>query len=134
MKFPIWDFFCKCDQICSFLRIWSHLPKKSLMESLLFLCSAPSMLQTLIFCYLFFVCLALLISITLSRKSDMNVVSGSSMSKLLSSRLTLVRSTLTHLFPMHPFSSPLKYQKTLRFSDVFRGVDSRERVLWERMG
>ena len=56
------------------------------------------------------------------------------MSKLLSSRLTLVRSTLTHLFPMHPFSSPLKYQKTLRFSDVFRGVDSRERVLWERMG
>ena len=25
------DFFSKCDQIPSFLRIWSHLPKKSLM-------------------------------------------------------------------------------------------------------
>ena len=35
MKFSIIDFFSKCDQIrsfCSFLRIWSHLPKKSLME------------------------------------------------------------------------------------------------------
>ena len=35
MKFSIKDFFSKCDQIrsfCSFLRIWSHLPKKSLME------------------------------------------------------------------------------------------------------
>ena len=30
---------------------------------------------------------------------------------------------------MHPFSTPWKHQKTLRFSDVFRG---RERVHWER--
>ena len=29
-------------------------------------------------------------------------------------------SCLNHLFPMHPFSIPWKYQKTLRFSDVFR--------------
>ena len=36
MKFSIKDFFSKCDQICSFLRIWSHLLKKSLMENLLF--------------------------------------------------------------------------------------------------
>ena len=28
---------------------------------------------------------------------------------------------LTHSFPMHPFSTPWKRQKTLRFSDVFRG-------------
>ena len=28
---------------------------------------------------------------------------------------------LIHSFPMHPFSVPWKYQKTLRFSDVFRG-------------
>ena len=27
------DFFSKCDQICSFLRIWSHFLKKSLMEN-----------------------------------------------------------------------------------------------------
>ena len=38
MKFPIQDFFSKCDQICSFLKIWSHLPKKSLMENFI-LCS-----------------------------------------------------------------------------------------------
>ena len=25
------------------------------------------------------------------------------------------------MFPMHPFSNPWKYQKTLQFSDVFRG-------------
>ena len=28
----------------------------------------------------------------------------------------------THLFPMHSHSTPWKYQKTLRFSDVFRGL------------
>ena len=33
------DFFSKTDQIHSFLRIWSHLPKKSLMENFIFLCS-----------------------------------------------------------------------------------------------
>ena len=32
LKFSIKDFFSKCDQIRSFLRIWSHLLKKSLME------------------------------------------------------------------------------------------------------
>ena len=36
MKFSIKHFFSKCDQICSFLRIWSHLLKKSLMENFIF--------------------------------------------------------------------------------------------------
>ena len=36
MKFSIKDFFSKCDQICSFLRIWSYLLKKSLMENFIF--------------------------------------------------------------------------------------------------
>ena len=36
MKFFIKGFFIKFDQIRSFLRIWSHLPKKSLMENLIF--------------------------------------------------------------------------------------------------
>ena len=39
MKFSIKDFFSKCDQIRSFLRIWSHLLEKSLMEHIIFLCS-----------------------------------------------------------------------------------------------
>ena len=30
-------------------------------------------------------------------------------------------SSLIHLFPMHPLSNPWKHQKTLWFSDVFRG-------------
>ena len=38
MKFSIKDFFSKCNQICSFLRIWSHLLKKCLMENFIFLC------------------------------------------------------------------------------------------------
>ena len=33
----------------------------------------------------------------------------------------MILYTLTHSFPMHPFSTPWKHQKTLRFSDVFRG-------------
>ena len=36
MKFFTKDFFSKCDQILSFLRIWSHLLKKSLMENFIF--------------------------------------------------------------------------------------------------
>ena len=38
VKFSIKDFFNKCDQIRRRLRIWSHLLKKSLMETT-FLCS-----------------------------------------------------------------------------------------------
>ena len=33
MKFSIKDFFSRCDQIRSFLRIWLQLLKKSLMEN-----------------------------------------------------------------------------------------------------
>ena len=36
MTFFSKDFFRKCDQICSFLQIWSHLLKKSLMENFIF--------------------------------------------------------------------------------------------------
>ena len=36
MKFPIKDILSKCDQIRSFLRIWSYLFKKSLMENFIF--------------------------------------------------------------------------------------------------
>ena len=36
MKFSIKDFFDKCDQVCSFMWIWSHLLKKSLMENFFF--------------------------------------------------------------------------------------------------
>ena len=36
MKFSIQDLFGKCEQIRSFLRIWSHLLKKSVMENFTF--------------------------------------------------------------------------------------------------
>ena len=36
MKFSIKDFSSKCGQIRSFLRIWSHLLEKSLMENFIF--------------------------------------------------------------------------------------------------
>ena len=36
MKFSSKDFWSKCDQIRSFLRIWSHLLQKSLMENFIF--------------------------------------------------------------------------------------------------
>ena len=36
MKLSIKDSFSKCDQIRSFLRIWSHLLKKFLMENFIF--------------------------------------------------------------------------------------------------
>ena len=36
MKFSIRDFYNKCNQVNNFTRIWSHLPKKSLMENFIF--------------------------------------------------------------------------------------------------
>ena len=36
MKFSIKDFFSKCDQICIFQQILSHLLKKFLMENFIF--------------------------------------------------------------------------------------------------
>ena len=36
LKFSIKDFLSKCDQIHSFLRIWSYLVKKILMENFIF--------------------------------------------------------------------------------------------------
>ena len=42
-KFSVKDFSRKCDQIRSFLRIWSDLLKKSLMVKLIFLCSRSKM-------------------------------------------------------------------------------------------
>ena len=44
MKFSIKDFFSKCDQIRSFLRIWSHLLKKSLLEKFIY-CAVSSLLS-----------------------------------------------------------------------------------------
>ena len=38
-KFPIKDFFSKCDQIRSFLLIWSHLLRKSLIKNIYFFCN-----------------------------------------------------------------------------------------------
>ena len=35
-RFSFTDYFSKCDQIRSFLRIWSHLLKKSVTENLIF--------------------------------------------------------------------------------------------------
>ena len=46
MKFSINDFFSKCDQIRSFLLIWSHLRKKSVMKNFVF-CAALGKLKEL---------------------------------------------------------------------------------------
>ena len=43
MKFSIKDFFDKCDQIVSFLRILSHLLKKSLMKNFIFCAVQPTL-------------------------------------------------------------------------------------------
>ena len=42
MKYSIKDFLSKCDQIRSFLLIWSHLLKKSLIENFSF-CAVVSL-------------------------------------------------------------------------------------------
>ena len=41
-KFSVKDFFSRCDQIRSFLRIWSNILKKSLIENFIFCAVRPS--------------------------------------------------------------------------------------------
>ena len=48
-KFFIKDFLSKCDQIRSFLRIWSRLLKKSMMENFTF-CAVLDFLDLNLFC------------------------------------------------------------------------------------
>ena len=48
MKCSIKDFFSKSDQIRSFLRLWSHLLKKPLMENLAF-CAVNALIVTIMF-------------------------------------------------------------------------------------
>ena len=49
IKFSIKDFLSKCEQIRSFLRIWSHLLKKSLMENFIFVqCTTMQVLVSLV--------------------------------------------------------------------------------------
>ena len=48
MKFSIKDFFNKCNQILSFLRIWSHLLEKSLMENFIFCAMRTSHLRGIV--------------------------------------------------------------------------------------
>ena len=47
MKFSIKDFFSKCDKIRSFLRIWSHLLKKSLSGNFIFCAVLGATIQSL---------------------------------------------------------------------------------------
>ena len=49
MKFFIKDLFSKCDQIRSFLRIWSHLLNKSLMENFIFYAVEISLVHAKLF-------------------------------------------------------------------------------------
>ena len=75
MKFSIKDFFSKCDQIHKFLRIWSHLLKKSLIENFIFLCSASSgiVLKLINWC----ICYMQVRNDTLSNANSLTVKDGS---------------------------------------------------------
>ena len=53
MKFSIKDFSSKCDQIRSFLQIWSHLLNKSLMENFI-LCAVYSIREPSYFYNLYY--------------------------------------------------------------------------------
>ena len=48
MKFSIKDFFSKCEQIRSFLRIWSHLQQKPLMKNFIF-CAVKYIFRSTLF-------------------------------------------------------------------------------------
>ena len=52
VKFSIKDFLSKCDQIRSFLRIWSHLLKKSFMENFIFFFAVYKPNESFIWCLL----------------------------------------------------------------------------------
>ena len=48
MKFSITDFLSKCDQIRSFIRLWSHLLKKSVIANFIFYTMSVTSLRFLV--------------------------------------------------------------------------------------
>ena len=77
MKFSIKDFFSKCDQIRSFLRIWLHLLNKSLMENFIF--CAASLKKSWVF-----LCNKLKIAVksTIYQNSDFSSITGKNLKSL----------------------------------------------------
>ena len=55
LKFSTRDFFSECDQVFSFLRIWSHLLKQSLVESFIFWAVSPAYLWKLCICLMSYI-------------------------------------------------------------------------------
>ena len=75
MKFSNKDFFRKCDQIRAFLRIWSHLLKKSLIETSFFvqwkkITSSEMILSEILRELGWFVCVLSLIVSKISESSE----------------------------------------------------------------
>ena len=70
IKFPIKDFFSKCDRIRSFPRMWSHMLKKSLMKNFIFY----AVLSMLCFVNLIFILRNLYKYSTNWRKSESEVL------------------------------------------------------------
>ena len=68
MKFSIKDFFSNCDQTHSFLQIWLHLLKKSLMENFTF-CAAFGHISHNVQCLLY---LTNIIRVALISKQDLS--------------------------------------------------------------
>ena len=79
MKFSIQDLFSKCEQIRSFLRIWSQLLKKSSMEKFIF-CAE----------YIFLI-----------NSADVDTNEGTRLNTITSCyRLHQIIKDLTHIFPI----------------------------------
>ena len=96
MKFSIKYFFSKCDEIPSFLQIWSHLLKKSLTENFIF-CAVIGWVPS--FFLLEIVTLLVLLHLGLEVVTEADT---DPKEKFLSSKVTLSLSLMTEFSAFMP--------------------------------
>ena len=102
MKFSIKDFFNKCDEIRSFLRIWSHLLGRSLMENFIF-CDAK----------------ACLIFVSFIQTAVQNLVKSIPLDSILGSPIYLEYQILVS-GPEFLVSEKIDFKFNIMFKDIFQ--------------
>ena len=132
MKFPIKDFFSKCDRICSFLRIRSHLLKKSLMENFIFSavqCTLVHKKSDALRELVPFVQFknvkstqgGVLISVTKSESPLWVLFMFFNLYKWCQIVQNIIYVLLAHFMTLVCFNTSSKTSENQRFSDIFRG-------------
>ena len=124
MKFSIKYFFSKCDQICSFLWIWSHLLKKSFMKNFIFCAMTAKLFNILAKIYDRSFLWKLIMAFPHFRKKISTIhrtVTLCFLKELLKVRINFCSQICTYIWEIWTKNSALQWKiKSLKLSDALK--------------